>query len=101
MALPYELRALESALHVAVAALEADTLDLEHSIGSSLDNLDQRVQPKYLAFHCSVCLFLLHFWCLCVLTQLPVRCMLRRIIFRQQPGKNKSQCCEGGSVLVT
>ncbi len=41
MALPYELR-----------ALEADTLDLEHSIGASLDNLDQRVQPLYLAFHC-------------------------------------------------
>lgn len=44
VALPYELRALEGALHVAVAALEADTLDLEHSIGASLDNLDQRVQ---------------------------------------------------------
>ena len=57
MALPYELRALESALHVAVAALEADTLDLEHSIGASLDNLDQRVQPLYLTFHCSVCTF--------------------------------------------
>lgn len=52
MALPYELRALEGALHVAVAALEADTLDLEHSIGASLDNLDQRVQPLHLAFQC-------------------------------------------------
>ena len=56
MALPYELRALEGALHVAVAALEAETQDLEHSIGASLDNLDQRVQPLYLAFHCSICL---------------------------------------------
>ena len=44
VALPYELRALEGALHVAVAALEADTLQLEHSIGASLDNLDRRVR---------------------------------------------------------
>lgn len=44
VALPYELRALEGALHVAVAALEEDTLQLEHSIGASLDNLDRRVQ---------------------------------------------------------
>ena len=43
VALPYELRALEGALHVAVAALEADTLQLEQSIGASLDNLDRRV----------------------------------------------------------
>ncbi|KAA6423389.1 MAG: hypothetical protein FRX49_06450 [Trebouxia sp. A1-2] len=48
MALPYELRALESALHVAVAALEDDTLDLEHSIGASLDNLDQRISRREL-----------------------------------------------------
>ncbi|DBA78827.1 TPA: hypothetical protein ACH3X1_008720 [Trebouxia sp. C0004] len=48
MALPYELRALEGALHVAVAALEADTLDLEHSIGASLDNLDQRISRREL-----------------------------------------------------
>lgn len=44
--LPYELRALEGALHVAVTALEADTLDLEDTIGTSLDNLDQRVRPQ-------------------------------------------------------
>lgn len=43
VALPYELRALEGALHVAVGALEADTLQLEQSIGTSLDNLDRRV----------------------------------------------------------
>ena len=41
--LPFELRALEAALNAAVAALEADTLDLEHSIGASLDRLDLRV----------------------------------------------------------
>lgn len=41
--LPFELKALEGALHVAVAAVEADTLQLEHSIGASLDRLDLRV----------------------------------------------------------
>ena len=51
VALPYELRALEGALHVAVAALEADTLDLEQSIGASLDNLDQRVQTLHSMQH--------------------------------------------------
>ena len=42
--LPFELKALEGALHAAVAAVEADTLDLEHTIGASLDRLDLRVQ---------------------------------------------------------
>lgn len=56
VALPYELRALEGALHVAVSALEADTLQLEHSIGASLDNLDRRVrrlrmQQSLIFFH--------------------------------------------------
>lgn len=41
--LPFELKALEGALHAAVAAVEADTLDLEQSIGASLDRLDLRV----------------------------------------------------------
>ncbi|DBA68194.1 TPA: hypothetical protein ACH3X2_013901 [Trebouxia sp. C0005] len=45
---PALARALESALHVAVAALEDDTLDLEHSIGASLDNLDQRISRREL-----------------------------------------------------
>ena len=41
--LPFELKALEGALHAAVAAVEADTLDLEQTIGASLDRLDLRV----------------------------------------------------------
>ena len=41
--LPFELKALEGGLHAAVAAVEADTLDLEQSIGASLDRLDLRV----------------------------------------------------------
>ncbi|KAL3150298.1 hypothetical protein ABBQ32_000147 [Trebouxia sp. C0010 RCD-2024] len=48
VALPYELRALEGALHVAVAALEADTLQLEQCIGTSLDNLDRRISRREL-----------------------------------------------------
>lgn len=41
--MPFELGALEAALHVAVAAVEADTLQLEQNIGASLDRLDLRV----------------------------------------------------------
>lgn len=57
VALPYELRALEGALHVAVAALEADTLQLEQSIGRSLDNLDQRVRFCLQSLCCTLASF--------------------------------------------